>query len=232
MSTAKQNILSEFNGPLEEAYRVLRSNIRFCAISSEIRTITVTSCNPGEGKTTTALNLSISMAKAGFRVLLVDADLRKPKMAGAFESKNDLGLTDLISGNATFEEVTTGTYIDSFCYIGAGDRPPNPAELLGSARFAGLLGQMREMYDMVIIDTPPLGSVIDSAIIAAQTDGTLLVVKSKGVRLKNGKIVKEQLEKANANILGVVLNSVDKGFYKSYYSYYDYYGKVPKKGKR
>lgn len=210
------------NTPVEEAYKVLRTNIQFCGFEKKIKTMAVTSCKPGEGKTTTSINLAISMAKSGVRTLLIDADLRKPMLAKHLGSSNTFGLTNIISGYATLDEAVNNTSVENFYFIACGPKPPNPAELIGSTRFSEFIKQVGEEFDMVIFDTPPLGSVIDCAIISRQVDGTVLVVESNSVEYWNAQRVKEQLEKVNARILGVVFNKVVKNDYRSYYGYYYY----------
>ncbi|MCX7920945.1 MAG: CpsD/CapB family tyrosine-protein kinase [Clostridia bacterium] len=221
---AMYNVRESLNTPVEEAYRVLRTNIQFCGFDKKIKTLTITSCTHGEGKTTTAINLALSMAKSGMKVLLVDADLRKPMLMKHLGSNNFTGLSNLISGNSNFDEVTNATNVKNFYFIACGPKPPNPAEIIGSANFTDFLKQAEEQFDVVIIDSPPLGSVIDCAIIAAQTDGTLIVIESNAVEYRNAQRVKEQLEKANARILGVVLNKVEKSDYRNYYSNYSDFG--------
>lgn len=228
MESIAYKVKDKLNAPVEEAYKVLRTNIQFCNFNKGIKTMAITSCNPGEGKTTTAINLAISMAKSGMKVLLIDADLRKPMLMKHLGGNNDVGLSNLISGYSTTEEVINSTDVDNLYFIACGPKPPNPAELIGSSRFGELLKEAERKFDMVIIDTPPLGSVIDCAIISAQTDGTLIVIESKAIDYQNAQRVKEQLERANARILGVVLNKVSKSDYKNYYSYYNYYGRARK----
>jgi capsular exopolysaccharide synthesis family protein len=218
------NVKDKLGNPAEEAYRVLRTNIQFCNFDSKIKTLAITSCNPGEGKTTTAINLSISMAMSGMKILLIDADLRKPALVKRLGGTNAVGLTNLISGQASLQDAINYTDVDGFCYITCGPTPPNPAELLSSERFDEIINEAKKHFDMIIIDTPPLGSVIDCAIISSRTDGTLIVIKSKAVDYRSAMRVKEQLEKVNARIIGVVLNKLDRKEYRYYYSPYEYYG--------
>lgn len=233
MTEKTYDVQDKLNTPVEEAYRTLRTNIQFCGIDQKIKTVTLTSTNPGEGKTTTSINLAISMAKAGLRTLLVDADLRKPMVAKRLGCNNALGLTNFISGGSALDDVISNTNIPDLYFIACGPKPPNPAELLGSASFREFVNTVREMFDLVIFDTPPLGSVIDCALISVLTDGTIFVIQSKKIDFRNAQRVKEQLEKVNARVLGVVLNKVEKNDYKNYYNYYyNYYGskKEPQTG--
>ncbi|HOJ10983.1 MAG TPA: CpsD/CapB family tyrosine-protein kinase [Clostridiales bacterium] len=228
-------LLYELNIPAEEAYKTLRSNIRFCGVVNKIKTITITSCVPGEGKTTTAVNLAMSMAKAGIKTLLVDVDLRRPMAEKLLKVNQDIGMTNYITGENSISEVVHSTGIENFYLIPCGPIPPNPAELLSSEMFSDFTKIIKDQYfeiiegsfDMIIFDTPPLGSVIDAALLAAQTDGTILVIKSKSINCKLAQQVKEQLDKANAYLLGVVLNHVKRKDYQYGYGYgykhYDYY---------
>ena len=234
MEQKKYTLLSYLNVPAEEAYKILRTNIRFCDVINKIKTITVTSCIPGEGKTTTVLNLAMSMAKTGMKTLVVDVDLRRPMTGKIMGIKTRLGLTSYLTGDADIEDIIQDTDVENFYIIPSGPIPPNPAELLSSSKFTELTSSIKERdfksingkFDIIIFDTPPLGSVIDAAILASQTDGTILVIKSKSVNYKLAQNVKEQLEKANATILGVVLNNVNIKDYRYQYGYggkYKYY---------
>ena len=217
---------------VEEAYKTLRTNIRFCGVVNKLKTICVTSCTPDEGKTTTVVNLAISMADSGIKTLIVDADLRKPTVEKMLGINAKIGLTSYMMGEAEIEDIIYKTETENLYATPCGIIPPNPAELLSSNAFSEFVKKVKTQYfkkingefDIVIFDTPPLGSVIDAAIVAAQTDGTLLVIKSKFVSYKFACQIKSQLEKANANILGVVINGVDKNDlkygYKNYYNYY------------
>lgn len=211
--------------PAEEAYKVLRTNIRFCELDTKIKSLTITSYSPGEGKTATSVNLAVSMAQSGMKVLLVDADLRKPMLHKNPARSSIKGLSNYISGYAILDEIINSTDTPGLYYIASGAKPVNPAELIGSRRFDDFLKTVKEEYDMVIIDTPPLGSVIDCAIVAPKTDGTLIVIEPHRVKNRNARMLKEQLERAGARILGVVLNKVPGRDYKKAYRGYDYYGR-------
>jgi protein-tyrosine kinase len=230
--------LSMLEIPAEEAYNALRTNIQFCGVVNKLKTITVTSCNPGEGKTTVSFNLAKSMAKADLKTLLVDTDLRRPyiaKLLGIDEENETYGqakgITDFISGEYEIEDIIYETPLKNLFVIHCGTVPPNPAELLSTEKFSRFIEDAKNnffkvakgQFDMIIFDSPPLGSVIDAAVLAAKTDGTLLVVKARSVNYKAAKHVKEQLDKVNANLVGVVLNRVQKKDYGYYYSYYYYY---------
>lgn len=215
---------AKLNNPAEEAYKILRTNLDFYGMIKTLKTVTITSYSPNEGKTTTCINLSISMAELGRKVLYVDADLRKPMLMKNLGSNDLKGLSSYLSGHSDLKEIIHGTDINGFFYIPCGVKPFDATALLNMKRFDTLLNDVKNQFDLIIIDTPPMGSVIDCAIIAAKTEGTLIVIKPGTVKFKNGLMVKEQLEKANARILGVVLNKVDWITYKENYGSYDYYG--------
>lgn len=228
MSKTLFSINKKLNAPVEEAYFTLRTNIQFCGFEKRIKTLTVTSSNPGEGKTTTSVNIGIAMARSGLKVLLVDADMRTPMMQNYLGKSNIVGLTNFISGRSELMDIVESTEIKNLYFIGCGLKPPNPAEMLSSDKFACFLNEASEQFDLVVIDTPPLGSVIDAATIACHTDGTMLVVKARATDYHSVLRSKEQLLKANANILGVVLNKMKKADYRNYYSNYNYYGHIKK----
>lgn len=212
----------------EEAFKVFRSNIEFLQVDKKLKTFTITSSIPDEGKSTTAYFLGAAMAQNGSRVLVVDADLRKPLFLKNLRTESTKGLSNYILGRCTLEEIIHKAPVRNLYYITCGVKPPNPVELLSSHRFREFITASSEQFDMVIFDTPPLGSVIDAAVIASKTDATIMVIQPKKVDYKLAQSVKEQLELANAKILGVVLNRVDKGQNKSRYYYLnDYYGGKP-----
>jgi capsular exopolysaccharide synthesis family protein len=177
---------------------------------------------PKDGKTTVALSLATTLAQSGRRVLLIDTDMRKPRMHRVFKLASGPGLTTVLAGEATIDEVVRATDIPGVSLIQCGPLPPNPSELLHTRRFAEIIAQTREKFDSVIFDTPPLGAVTDPAIIATQVDGTVVVVRS-GVTTRNGvDAALRQLHSVSARIIGIVLNGVDltDSNYGSYYAYY------------
>lgn len=213
-----------------EAYKTLRSNIEFSG--DHIQTIVITSCTPNEGKSEVSFELARSMAENGSRVLLIDADLRKSVMHEHFKvAKVKFGLSNYLIGKCTMEEATCRTDDDGFFIMFSGPTTPTPSELLNSDRFAQLLKDGKEQYDYIIIDTPPLGSVIDSAIVGKRCDGTILVVSSGVISYRFAQNVQAQLQKADCHVLGCVLNKVEmnsrKGYYRKYYGKYykKYYNK-------
>lgn len=222
---------------LEEYYNTIRTNIQFSG--RNLKVITLTSAQPGEGKSTTSTNLAISFAKAGFRTLLIDADTRNSVMSGTFKSNERYqGLTSFLSGNAELSDVICDTSIDNLMILPAGQVPPNPTSLIQNDNFKSMIETVRGLYDYVIIDTPPLGLVIDAAILAHHSDASLLVVKAGADKRRTITKLKEQLEQSGSVFLGVILNKYDihldkYGSYGSYggYGSYGNYGKSDEKSK-
>jgi capsular exopolysaccharide synthesis family protein len=224
----KVNLITYMNpkSPASEAYRILRTNIQFASPDKELKTILITSSTPDEGKSTTVVNLGIILAQAGKKILVIDCDLRKPVIHKSFRLSNDSGLTNILVSNIESCNVINKTYIDNLEILTSGPIPPNPAELLGSKKMKNLLQELTRIYDYIILDTPPIGLVTDSALLAAVADGTILVISSGKVVVEMAKRSTDSLLKVGANILGVVLNKIPKngkGYYNSYY--YKYYDK-------
>lgn len=217
---------------VDEAYKTLRTNLKFCG--KENKVIVVTSCLAGEGKSSVSLNLAISLAKSNNKVLLVDTDLRKSVLLRKVTAGgNSKGLSHYLSGQAQLMEVLCATNISNLYLILAGPTPPNPTELLDGKGFEELVKASRNVYDYVIIDSPPLGMVIDSAIIAKESDGAIIVVESKRISRSFAREVKGQMQKSGCPILGVVMNKIDiknaGGHYGKYGKYYGkYYGRSEK----
>ena len=210
-----------------EAYKTLRTNLQFCGDDKKV--ILVTSCIPGEGKTDIAISLAQSIAEMGKSVILVDADIRKSVMASRLKvSSADKGLSHFLSGQCTLAEAIVATNVPKMHLILSGPETPNPTELLESRRFQGMLESMRGVYDYVIIDCPPLGLVIDAAIVGRHSDGAVIVVEAGKTKYRLVQNVKEKLENSGVSILGVVLNKVErknqKGYYNKYYGSYKYEG--------
>lgn len=208
-----------------EAFKILRTNILFCG--KDIKVLTLTSATPNEGKTSVSFQLASSFAASDKRVLFIDADVRKSVIAGRYKVEgNPFGLTHYMTGQKNMDDVICQTDIKDMDIILAGPVSPNPTELLGGPLFARLLEMQRENYDYIIIDAPPLGSVIDAALVARHADGSIIVVESGIISYKMAQRVKDQLKKSGCRILGAVLNKVDMEHDAYYGNYYGkYYGK-------
>jgi len=194
------------NSPLAEAYRTLRTNIMFSAIDRPVRTILVTSAEPGDGKTTTVANLAVTYAREGKRTLIVDADLRKPSLHYMFMRSNRSGLTHALLRENDWPDIVQKTDIAGLHLMTAGSIPPNPTEVLSSKRLQELVEEWRQRYDVVLFDTPPLLAVTDAMILSALCDGVILVVKAGKTKIPAARKVLGQLEFAKARMLGTVLN--------------------------
>ena len=203
----------------QEAFKALRTNLQFCG--QDIHTVVITSCNENEGKTTITLQLAKSLSELDKRVLVIDADMRKSVMAGRNTSvEAPVGLSEVLTGLVAVKDCLYTTQCENLSIMFAGKYPPNPVELLGGPYFESLLQEARKVYDYVLIDVPPLGSVIDAAVVAAKCDGTILVISDNQVRYRQAIEVAEQLKKSGSKILGVVRNNIKKkegGYYKKYY---------------
>jgi protein-tyrosine kinase len=188
-----------------EQFRSLRSNIHFSSIDKHIQTIAVSSARSGDGKTMTASNLAVVFSQEGKRVLLVDADLRKPSIHHVFRLENRYGLSNYLIGQKGLEDIIQNAY-PNLDIITSGIIPPNPPELLGSMQMGNFIQEMKETYDVIILDTPPVLIVTDPTLIASKCDGVLLVVRAKKSELKEVKKAQEQLRFAGATMIGAVLN--------------------------
>ena len=229
-STRKLQIISK-TAPFQyvEAYKTLRTNLNFMAVSNQYQKIVVTSSIPGEGKSNVAINLCVSLAETGKKVLLIDCDLRKPVLHKYLRiTRRAQGLTNLLSGEAAPADVVVRFSDLHFDVITAGIVPPNPAELLGSARMGEILQILGAQYDYIIMDTPPASVVTDAAVLGTLADGVLFVVSQGNATIEAAQLAKKNLESTHTNIIGAVLNgfdlkstSRDTGYYYSYeYGYY------------
>lgn len=204
-----------------EAYKALRTNIAFCG--DNVKVIDFTSCTPNEGKSSVTFNLSVALAEAGKKVIMIDADMRKSVLVGRYKVGSvEKGLAHYLTGQNTFDEVCMETDIEGMDIIFSGNYVPNPAELLDGENFEKLIKNCREKYDYVIVDTPPLGSVIDSAIAAKYADGAVIVIEADAINYHFVQDVKKQLEKSGVRILGTVLNKVPVKTGKYGYGSYGY----------
>lgn len=210
-----------------EAFRALRTRIQFSRINTEsLKTILITSSAPQEGKTTIAVNLAGSFAHSKKKVLLIDCDLRKPSVHKLFEKEKVPGLIDYLVGSVKLEEVLMKSKIQNLSFISSGTIPPNPAEMLDSQEMRNFLKQLREKFDLIILDSPPIIAVTDSEILTSMVDGTLLVVSSESTEIDMMERSVELIRRENTQFLGTVLNNFSyKSGYGSYYKYYYYYSR-------
>ena len=230
--------LEELSYAKKEAFNSLRTNLSFCG--DNIKVIIFTSCTPDEGKSSTVIQLGRSMAEAGKKVLVIDADMRKSVLVGRHhvhrvkeqdtKKHGIVGISHYLTAQADLQEVLCSTNIENLDIIFAGRMVPNPTELLGNTHMKELLQYGREHYDTVLIDSPPLGSVIDTAVLAPKCDGAVIIVESNKNSYRFLQDVKKQLDVTGCKILGTVLNKIQiekSGYYSRYYKgyYTKYYGK-------
>jgi protein-tyrosine kinase len=196
-------------GVASEAYRSLRTSLLYAAVDAPPSVILITSPGPADGKSTTCANLAVVLAQADKRTLVIDGDLREPSLHRFFDVPNVNGVVDVLSGqyelSEVFKEPIPGLHI-----LSAGPIPPNPAELLSSARFSELVGQARRLFDYVLIDSSPTGLASDPMVIATRADGVLLVLDSKGTSKGSLRKAVRDLEAVRANVLGTVMNKARK----------------------
>ena len=215
-----------YNDPksvISEQYRAIRTNIEYSNVDQNTKTILVTSSDKNEGKTTTVSNLAVSFANLNKKVLIMDCDLRNASIHKMFKINNIYGLTDILAKDRAVDKCIQETELENLYVLTAGAIPPNPAEILSSEKMKNLIEDLKNIYDYIFIDTPPIGLVTDAGVLSSFTDGVVLVVKSESVEKKYLEETKKKLDAVDARILGAILNS-----YKSEqkdYNYYSYYGK-------
>lgn len=214
-------VVNKPSSVVSEQFRTIRTNVQFSMVDEKIRSVVVTSAGPTSGKSTIAANLAATFASEDKRILLVDSDLRKPTVHKTFKVRNNEGLTTLLTDKTTnLEEVIYSTHTEGLYILTSGAIPPNPAELLSSNRMEELKQEMLEYFDMIIFDTPPVLAVTDSQVLSNKVDGVLFVIPQGEANKEEVIKAKDMLEKVQANVLGAVLNRVDK----SDDNYYYYYG--------
>ena len=207
--------------PISEAYRVLRTNLRYSGIENPGGVMLVTSAGPGEGKSTTAANLAVSLAQVGKKVVLVDADLRRPSAHKMFGLDNSVGLSDLFANDSvSLDDVMQKTGVGTLRVLTSGPVPPNPAEMLDSRMMTQILASLRQNTDLVIVDSPPVLPVADASILGSRCSGAVLVVDSGKTRTEIARRALETLERANVNVVGVILNKMGTKQAAGYYYYY------------
>ena len=203
---------------VSEQIRTIRTNIQFSMVDQKLQTLLVTSATPASGKTTIATNIAAAFAAENNQVLLVATDMRKPRLQKIFNTENTRGLSTLIT-NPTLkvEDVAEKTYIENLSVITSGPIPPNPSELLNSNRMSNLIEEMKEQYDLVIFDSPPLLAVTDAQIISTKVDGTIFVIPVGDVKTDEVHQASERLKNVDAKVLGTVLNKVERNADTYYY---------------
>ena len=222
--------LKELDFKINEAYKRIRTNISFSG--DNIKAIALTSSVPNEGKTEVSFNISRSFAEDGKKTLFIDGDIRKSVVLSRYGVNKEVkGLTHYLSGQTKeLDDIICSTNLENLDVILTGTKAPNPAELLGTEKFSKMIEKVKEIYDYIIIDCPPLGSVIDAAIVAKVCDGTVIVIEANNISYKAVQNVKKQLDRSECKILGAILNKVENsgkgyyGYYKGYYGYYNNYG--------
>ncbi|MGG1071863.1 CpsD/CapB family tyrosine-protein kinase [Priestia megaterium] len=221
MLTLKRRLLAHNSpkDPVAEQYRTIRTNIQFSGADEEIKSLVLTSSGPSEGKSTTAANLAIVYAQQGLNVLLIDGDLRKPTAHYTFRLENHIGLTNVLTRQSSLGQAVQSTEVPNLYVLTSGPIPPNPSELLASKQMGEVLDEMKERFDMVIFDTPPILAVADAQILANQVDASLLIVSSSKTEKDAALKAKELLTQAKSKLLGAVLNNrkMEEGNYYYYY---------------
>jgi non-specific protein-tyrosine kinase len=226
--------LAEPRSQVAEAFRSLRTNIQFASVDNPLRTLLVTSPTPAEGKSTVAVNLGVVIAQGGKHVAILDADLRRPRVHTLLGLANRSGMSDLfVRERGQLDGALQKTETSNLSVLTSGDLPPNPAELLGSEKMTEIVRMVQEQVEVIIIDSPPMIAVTDSAVLAPRVDGVLLVLKPGVTQMAAARQTIEQLRRLGANLLGAVLNEVDlrrsRYYYHHYKGYYysgrEYYGR-------
>lgn len=210
--------------PISEAYRTFRTNLQYTKLDRELKAILVTSPGPGEGKSTSVSNLAITMAQMGSKVLLIDSDLRRPVLHTIFKVDRRIGLSNILVGKVSVSEAVQKTEIDNLYVLPCGTLPPNPSELLASSAMTRALEEMKDLFDIILFDSPPIIAVTDAAVLCPRLDGVILVLKSGQTDRDAAFRAYTLLKNVNARLLGSLLNGVQiESMYGSYYYYYHYY---------
>jgi capsular exopolysaccharide synthesis family protein len=210
---------------MAESYRALRTSLLLSNLGAPPKVIMVTSARPQEGKTTTSINTAIVLAQKGVRVLLIDADLRRPSVHKTLGMGPRSGLSNVLTGSATAQQaITTSPVLPNLFILPAGTPPPNPAELLASSNMRDLIAELRAEFDHIVIDTPPTLSVTDAVVLSPRADATILVIRSGQTTKQALRRARDILTQVNAHVAGVLLNAVDLTS-PDYYYYYEYQGK-------
>ena len=212
--------LEKTQSNISEAYRTIRTGIEFSNLDKDLKIICITSSKKDEGKTTVLSNLGVSFAKIDKKVLLIDADLRNPSISKMFDTSNTQGLMDILLGKKNIQDCVKKTKQENLYILTGGTIPPNPAEVLSSKKMSEFIESIKDEYDYIFIDSPPVGVVSDASIISAYSDGVIFVVGANEVDSNLAKIAKERLDSVKANIVGVILNKFKTDTNSEYYNYY------------
>lgn len=233
MSNQAQNNmfnLYQTNNELRDSARTLRTNLEFAGIDQEIQCVAITSAEMSVGKSTIAIALAMSGVDAGKRTLIIDNDFRNPQIAGRLKVRSKYNIGDILSGRIPPEAACVPTAMEGLYVLDLGNRRvSNPVEIMNSAKYKSFLGELRNMFDFIVIDTPPIGMFIDAAVAAQVSDGVLFVINSGKTKPQDAKEGLSQLEKANVKVLGAVLNNVARS--NNNYYYYDRQGNRKRKHK-
>ncbi len=202
--------LQEPTSPAAEAFRTLRTNIQFAALEKPVKTLLLSSPAPDEGKSVTAANLAVTLAQAGHRTILVDADLRRPSQHTLWGISNDHGLTTMMLDKTNGEAPLCGVEVEHLAILPSGPLPPNPADLISAPRMDEIIATLAAQADFVLFDAPPLLAVTDAILLGSKVDGVLLIVKAGATRRDHAQRAKEALQRANVRVLGVALTNAPR----------------------
>lgn len=214
---------------VQNAAKTLLANIRFASVDRPVKSIVLTSSVPNEGKSTVAYNLAQAIASSGKRTLIVECDMRRRSLADMVGARARHGIYAVLSGQVELDEALVATSHRNLFFLDSEPHIPNPADILSSQRFRKLVAQMESDFDYVVIDTPPVGTFVDAAIIAALADATALVVRERFVKRAELQNAYDQLKKADANVIGVIMNMCEAASSEYYYAYYNKEGKRVRK---
>jgi capsular exopolysaccharide synthesis family protein len=221
-SAFRNNLITTYShrSPEAEAFKILRTNLQFLTVDKEVKTILFTSTAPDEGKSTLISNLAITLAQSEKKILLIDCDLRMPVQHKIFSVLNDKGLTNLITDTLSMESCIQQVNGFNLELLTSGPIPPNPSEMLDSERMMKILAELKEKYDYILLDGPPVLAVTDASLLGSKVDGVIMVTAVGNTRIDRAKEAKEALLRGKARILGVILNGVERGREDQYYYYY------------